>query len=125
MSDESILFFTIIMSIVFLYRIILSVLFLLKKKYLLDEKFYISIFYYSLVGILVLFTNWIIAGVILCVLLPVILTLYISFAPTRIYWIVNGFNLTEGTFINELIAHDSHFENAAYRTNKIRFIKKK
>lgn len=125
MSDQAILFFTILMSLIFVYRIVLSVLFLSKKKYLLDEKFYITIFYSSLVGILVLFTDWFIAGYILMGILPFVLTLYISLSPKRIYWIVNGFSLTEATFVNEIIKEIPNYENSVYRLDKIHFIKKK
>lgn len=125
MDDKSILFFCIVIIAVFIYRIILSILLLSKKKNMIDEKFYIALLYVSLVGILVLFTNWLIVGFILILILPIVLTLYISFSPTRIYWIINGFNISESTFVNKLVQTDDKYKKTSYRVNKVRLTKKK
>lgn len=125
MDDKSILFFSILMIVVFLYRIFLSVLILCKKKHMIDEKYYIGLFYCSLVGILILFTNWLIVGFILVGLLPLVLTLYVSFAPTRMYWIINGYDITESTFVNKLIELDQKYQKGSYRINKVRISRKK
>lgn len=124
MTDRAILFFSIVMILVFFYRIILSILLLNKKKYLVDEKFYISVFYCSLVSILVLFTDWLIVGIILVALLPIILTFYVSLAPSRKYWIINGWELTESAFINDLIELHPEFEKASYRINHFKISRK-
>lgn len=124
MDDKSILFFCIVMILVFSYRIILSVLLLTKKAYMIDEKFYIGLFYCSLVSILVMFTNWLIVGIVLVCILPIILTLYVSFAPSRMYWIINGYDITSSTFINEFIKYDSKYEDSAYRIEKVKISRK-
>ena len=124
MSDKSILFFCIVMIVVFAYRIVLSVLLLKKKMYLMDEKFYIGLFYCSLVSILVLFTEWMIVGYVLIGVLPIILTLYVTFAPSRIYWIINGHEITESTFVNKFIEHDEKYADSAYRVSKVRIFRK-
>ena len=125
MDDKSILFFCIVMIIMFSYRILLSIRLLSKKRFIIDEKYYVAFLYTSLVGSLVLFTNWLVVGVILFLLLPLVTTLYVSFAKTRVYWIVNGYELTESTFVNSLIAYKNEFKDASYRLNKIRFNKRK
>ncbi len=125
MNDYSILFFSISMIIVFLYRIIFGIFLLCKKKYIIDEKYYIMVFYCSLVAILVLFTNWWIAGLILYALLPFVLLLYVSFAPTRKYWLVNGYELSEATFLNQLIIDNPKLKDTTYRVNHFQIIKKK
>lgn len=124
MDDRSVLFFCIVMILVCLYRLLLSVLLLNKKIYMIDEKFYISLFYCSLVSTLVLFTNWIIVGCVLIGILPIILTLYVSLAPSRMYWIINGYDITESTFINEFIKYDENYANGAYRINKVKISRK-
>ena len=124
MDDKSILFFSISMILIFLYRIVLSVQLLLKKKFLIDEKYYIAVFYSSLIGVMVLFSDWLIAGIILFLLLPIVLTLYVSFAPTRKYWIINGYEITESTFVNGLIQYDEKFANSKYRINKVKISRK-
>ena len=124
MDDKSILFFSISMIIIFSYRIVLSVLLLARKKYMIDEKYYIAVLYSSLVGTLVLFTDWLIVGIVLFLLLPVVLTLYVSLAPTRMYWIINGHKITESTFVNELIRFDQRYENSEFRINRVRFSRK-
>ena len=124
MTDKSILFFCIVMIVVFLYRIILSVLLLNKKINLIDEKFYIGLFYCSLVSIVVLFTQWFVLGYVLLGLLPVILTLYVTIATSRIYWVINGYDITESTFVNKFIEYDSKYQNPAYRVNKVRIYRK-
>lgn len=125
MDDKSILFFCIVMIIMFAYRILLSIRLLSKKRFIIDEKYYVAFFYTSLVGILVLLTNWLVVGVIMFLLVPLITTIYVSLAKTRVYWIVNGYELTESTFVNNLIAYDERFKDVSYRLNKIRFNKKK
>ena len=124
MDDRAIIFFSIVMIMVFIYRIILSVLLLKRKRHIIDEKFYIGLFYCSLVSILVLFTNWFIVGGILIVILPIILTLYVSFAPTRMYWIINGYDITESTFVNKLIEYDEKLKQTSYRINKVKISRK-
>ena len=124
MDDKSILFFSISMMLIFFYRIFLSIQLLLKKKYLIDEKYYIAMFYSSLVGILVLFSDWLVVGIILFLLLPIVLTLYVSFAPTRKYWIINGYEITESTFVNNLIIYDEKFANSTYRINRVKISRK-
>lgn len=124
MRDESILFYSIVMILVFLYRIFLSILFLIKKKYLLDEKYYIMVFYCSLISIIVLFTNSLIAGFILIAFLPIILILYVSLAPSRIYWIINGWEITESTFINQLIKEEEVYQNSAFRIQHFKMYRK-
>ena len=124
MDDKAVLFFCIVMSLICLYRILLSILLLVKKLYMIDEKFYISLFYCSLVSVLVLFTNWIIVGCVLIAILPIILMLYVSLAPSRMYWIVNGYEITESTFVNELIKYNSSYSNGAYRVNKVKISRK-
>lgn len=124
MDDRAIIFFSIVMIMVFVYRIVLSVLLLKRKRHIIDEKFYIGLFYCSVVSILVLFTNWLIVGGILIIILPVILTLYVSFAPTRMYWIINGYDITESTFVNKLIEHDEKLKETAYRINKVKISRK-
>ena len=86
---------------------------------------YLSFCYTSLVGILVLFTDWLIVGFILFLLVPLVTTLYVTFAKSRVYWIVNGYELTESTFVNKLISYDEKFNDVAYRLSKIKFNKKK
>ena len=125
MDDKSILFFCITMSVLFLYRIILSVLFLAKKKFILDEKYYIMIFYCSLVSSFVLFSNFIIVGFILLALTPIILTLYVSLAPTRKYWIINGYTMTESTIVNKLILLDEKYKTLSYRAERVKISKRK
>ena len=125
MDDKSILFFCIVMIIMFSYRILLSIRLLSKKRFIIDEKYYVAFLYTSLVGILVLLTNWLVVGVIMFLLVPLITTIYVSLAKTRVYWIVNGYELTESTFVNNLISYDERFKDASYRLNKIRFNKKK
>lgn len=125
MNDYGILFFCILMICISLYRIIVSILLLCKKKYIIDEKYYISFFYLSLVGIIILFCNKIILGIILVAILPIILTLYVTFSKRRIYWIKNGYLLTESTFINEIVKLNKQYEDSTYRLSKIRFFNKK
>ena len=125
MDDKSILFFCIVMIIMFSYRILLSIRLLSKKRFIIDEKYYVAFLYTSLVGILVLLTDWLVVGVIMFLLVPLITTIYVSLAKTRVYWIVNGYELTESTFVNNLISYDERFKDASYRLNKIRFNKKK
>lgn len=124
MDDRAIIFFSIVMILVFLYRVILSALLLRKKRHMIDEKFYIGLFYCSLVSILVLFTNWLIVGIVLIAILPIVLTLYVSFAPTRMYWIINGYDITESTFVNKLIEYDEQLKKTSYRINKVRISRK-
>lgn len=124
MDDKSILFFSISMILIFFYRIVLSIQLLSKKKHLIDEKYYIAMFYSSLVGVLVLFTDWLIVGIILFLLLPIVLTLYVSFAPTRKYWIINGYEITESTFVNSLIQYDEKFADSKYRISKVKISRK-
>lgn len=124
MTDYSILFFSILMILVFLYRIVLSILFLCKKKYLLDEKYFIALFYLSLVGTLILFTNWLVAGYILVGILPIILTLYVSLSKHRVYWIKNGYQVTESTFINAFIEYNKKYQDTVYRLDRINFSRK-
>lgn len=124
MSDYSILFLLITMMLAFSYRVILSILLLTLKKYYIDEKYYISVFYCSLVGILVLFTDWLIVGIVLLILLPVILMFYVSLAPSRKYWLINGYELSEATFLNEMFKDDNKLEKASYRINHFKMIKK-
>lgn len=125
MDDKSIIFFCIVMIIMFAYRILLSIRLLSKKRFIIDEKYYVAFLYTSLVGILVLFTDWLIVGFILFLLVPLVTTLYVTFAKSRIYWIVNGYELTESTFVNKLISYDEKFNDVAYRLSKIKFNKKK
>lgn len=124
MSDKSILFFCIVMIVVFVYRIVLSALLLKKKTCLMDEKFYIGLFYCSLVSILVLFTEWMVVGYVLIGILPIILTLYVTFAPNRVYWIINGHEITESTFVNKFIEYDEKYADSAYRVSKVRIFRK-
>ncbi len=124
MNDESILFYCIVMIVVFLFRIFLSILFLTKKKYLLDEKYYIMFFYCSLVCVVVLLTNSLITGYILLALLPIILLLYVTFAPSRVYWIINGWEITESAFINQLIQEDGAYQKASYRMSRFKIYRK-
>ena len=119
------MFLIIDLMVIFLYRIILSIFLLCKKKYIIDERFYISFFYLSLVGVLVFFTDWLIVGIILVVILPIILTLYVAIAPTRMYWIINGVELTESTYMNKLIEKDSNLLDKNYLQQHFRFSKKK
>lgn len=125
MDDKSILFFCITMSVVFLYRIFLSVLFLSKKKHILDEKYFVMVFYCSIVSAFVLFSNFLIVGYILLALTPIILTLYVSLAPTRKYWIINGYLMSESTIVNKLIALDKNYEKLSYRAERIKITKRK
>ena len=120
MDDISILFFCIVMIIMFAYRILLSIRLLSKKRFIIDEKYYVAFLYTSLVGILVLFTDWLIVGCILFLLVPLVTTLYVTFAKSRVYWIVNGYELTESTFVNKLISYDEKFNDVAYRLSKIK-----
>lgn len=125
MTDRSLLFLLIIVIVLCIYRVIVSILLLTRKKYIIDEKFYIAFLYYSLVGILVFFTDWLIVGIILACILPIILTLYVAFAPSRKYWIINGNNLTESTFMNKLIEYDNKLQDVNYRKDHFRFSRKK
>ena len=117
MDDKSILFFCIVMIIMFAYRILLSIRLLSKKRFIIDEKYYVAFFYTSLVGILVLLTDWLVVGVIMFLLVPLITTIYVSLAKTRVYWIVNGYELTESTFVNNLISF--FIRNIIYTCNFI------
>ena len=125
MEDKSILFFLILMIFVFLYRILISILFLAKKKYIIDEKYYISFFYCSLVGILVLFTNRLIVGFVLVALLPLVLFLYVAFFKNRKYWIINGYEITESCFVNEIAKHFKQYKDANDRIKHFRIYRKK
>ena len=125
MNDSGILFFLILMDILIIYRIILAILFLKQKKYVLDEKYYISFFYLSLVGFLIAFTGKIVLGIILVCLLPIVLTLYVTLSKNRVYWLINGYNLSEATIVNYLISCDDKYQNVAYRVNHIKINKYK
>ena len=125
MEDRAILFFSIIMIIICLYRIILSILLLSKKIYIIDEKYYISFFYYSLVGILILFTDWLIVGIILFAMLPVILFLYVAFFKNRKYWIINGYDITESSFINKIVETYPEYADSGERMKQFRIYRKK
>lgn len=125
MNDSGILFFLILMDMLIIYRIILAILFLRQKKYILDEKYYISFLYLSLVAFLIAFTSKIVLGIILVCLLPIILTLYVSLSKNRVYWLINGYNLSEATIINHLISYDNKYQNVAYRVNHIKITRYK
>ena len=124
MDDKSIIFFSIVMIIVFFYRIFLSILLLFKKKNMIDEKYYIMVFYCSLVSILVLLTNLLVLGTILIAILPIILILYISLFKSRVYWIINGYQLSESTFVNQLVLLDERYANPSYRISRVKISRK-
>lgn len=125
MTDRSLLFLLIVLMVVCLYRMLQSVLLLSKKINIIDEQFYIVFFYLSTVGAITFFTDLIILGIVLVCLLPIALLIYLSFVPTRKYWIINGYELSESYFINYLIEHDNKLADSEYRTSRLALSKKK
>ena len=125
MTDRSLLFLLIVLMVVCLYRMLQSVLLLNKKINIIDEQFYIVFFYLSTVGAVVFFSDLIILGIILVACLPIILTIYLIFVPTRKYWIINGYELSESYFVNYMIEHDSHLADNDYRKSHVMLSKKK
>ena len=123
--DNELLFFFISILTVFLYRIVLSILLLSRKIYLIDEKFYVALLYVSIVDIIVLAARSIITGFILIALTPIVLTLFVAFCPIRVFWIINGVELSQATFYNSLRELDEKYDDLTVLSSKIRFLKKK
>ncbi len=123
--DKELLFFFISIFTLVTYRMILSILFLKKKLFLMDEKFYVGLFYISLVDILVIIFKNITIGIILVILLPFALALYVAFSKSRIYWIINGYEISPATFNNSFKEINSKYEDLKYTYQNVRFLLKK
>ena len=69
-------FICLVISLLFLYRSILSALILCHKKFILDEQNYIYLFYLSFVCFVVAITKNLIVGYVGVALTPIVLILY-------------------------------------------------
>lgn len=123
--DKELLFFFISIFTLATYRMILSICLLKRKIFLMDEKFYVGLFYISLVDILVILLKNITVGIILVLLLPFVLTIYIAFSKSRVYWIINGYNISPSTFNNSFKEINSKYEDLKYTYQNVRFLLKK
>lgn len=112
-------FICLVISLLFLYRSILSALILCHKKFILDEQNYIFLFYLSFVCFVVAISKNLIVGYVGVALTPIVLIIYFLIIRRRIYWIVDGVHTNLASYGNALIAYDEKYKDGYYLKNHI------
>ena len=100
-------FICLVISLLFLYRSILSALILCHKKFILDEQNYIYLFYLSFVCFVVAITKNLIVGYVGVALTPIVLIIY--------FLIITNL----ASYGNALIAYDEKYKDGYYLKNHI------
>ena len=103
-----------ILSFLFLYRTIISLLIVINKKFIIDEQQYIYLIYLSTLCLIVAISKNIIVGIVGICLTPIVLIIYFLVIKKRIYWIVNGTHTNLATYGNALIQYDAKYKDSHY-----------
>lgn len=112
-----------ILFCVFLYRTIISIQIVRKKKFIIDEQSYILFAYLTLLALITILTKNISIGVIMLALSPLVLLIYFMIIKVRVFWIVNGVDTNLASYGNALIDKIPAFADTNYMKEHIIFRK--
>lgn len=121
--QKEIIFVCSILFFLFLYRSIVSLQIVRKKKFIIEEQSYVLFAYLTLTCLLIILTKNIVIGIIFLALTPVVMVTYFLLMKIRIYWIVNGAETSLASYGNALIDKIPIFKNSTYMKEHIIFRK--